>query len=141
MAGYRFLDHMTDAVIEAHGDSLEDAFEQAAMGLVDTMVDVAGVRPETAIEREAEGHDLESLLFDWLDKVMLLLVADGIAMSEFSVTIRKKGGGYSLSGIAKGEKLDLSRHNYKVEIKAVTYHEMSVRQDGERFVARFLLDL
>lgn len=138
--GYRFLDHMTDAVIEAHGSTLEEAFEQAAKALNDTMIDLAGVRPEREMRIEAQGHDLESLLFDWLDKVMLLLVADGIAMSQFSATIRKDGG-YSLSGIAKGEKLDLSRHNYKVEIKAVTYHEMSVRQDGERFVVRFLLDL
>ena len=138
--GYRFLDHMTDAVIEAHGTTLEEAFEQAAKGLNDTMIDLSGVRPEREIRIEASGHDLESLLFDWLDKVMLLLVADGVVMSEFSVRIRKDGG-YSLSGIAKGEKLDLSRHNYKVEIKAVTYHEMYVRQEGGRFVSRFLLDL
>lgn len=137
MAGYRFLDHMTDAVIEAHGDSLEEAFEQAATGLVDTMVDVAGVRPETEIEIEAEGHDLESLLFDWLDKVMLLLVADGMAMSEFAVKI----DGYRLKAVAKGEKLDLARHKYKVEIKAVTYHEMSVARDDDRVTVRFLLDL
>lgn len=138
--GYRFLDHMTDAVIEAHGTTLEEAFEQAAKGLNDTMIDLSGVRPEREIRIEASGHDLESLLFDWLDKVMLLLVADGVVMSEFSVRIRKDGG-YSLSGIAKGEKLDLSRHHYKVEIKAVTYHEMYVRQEGGRFVSRFLLDL
>ena len=139
MAGYRFLDHMTDAVIEAHGGSLEEAFEQAAMGLVDTMVDIAGVRPETRIEIEAEGHDLESLLFDWLDKVMLLLVADGMAMSEFAVKV----DGYTLKGVARGEKLDLARQKYKVEIKAVTYHEMSVvRNEGDGGVTvRFLLDL
>lgn len=137
---YRFLDHMTDAIIEAHGSTLEEAFEQAAKGLNDTMIDLSGVRPDREIKIEASGHDLESLLFDWLDKVMLLLVADGIVMSEFSARIRK-GSGYSLSGVAKGEKLDLSRHHYKVEIKAVTYHEMHVRQEGGRFVARFLLDL
>jgi SHS2 domain-containing protein len=139
MAGYRFLDHMTDAVIEAHGNGLEEAFEQAAMGLVDTMVDVAGVRPETAIEIESEGHDLESLLFDWLDKVMLLLVADGMAMSEFAVRI----DGYKLKAVARGERLDLARHKYKVEIKAVTYHEMSVVRDEDdgRVTVRFLLDL
>ena len=138
--GYRFLDHMTDAVIEAHGSTLEEVFEQAAKGLNDTMIDLSGVRPEREIKIEASGHDLESLLFDWLDKVMLLLVADGIVMSEFSVRIRKDSG-YALSGTAKGEKLDLSRHYYKVEIKAVTYHEMYVRQEDGRFVARFLLDL
>lgn len=145
MAGgyYRFLDHMTDAVIEAHGASLEEAFEQAARGLNDTMIDLAEVRPDREIEIDAEGHDLESLLFDWLDKVMLLLVADGIVTSDFSVRIRKeRDDRYTLHGVARGEKLDLSRHKYKVEIKAVTYHEMVVRQeqDGGATV-RFLLDL
>jgi SHS2 domain-containing protein len=139
--GYRFLDHMTDAVIEAHGDTLEEAFEQAARGLNDTMVDLSGVRPDREVRIDAEGHDLESLLFDWLDRVMLTLVADGIVMSEFSVKICQVDGGYSLNGVARGEKLDLSRHAYKVEIKAVTYHEMSVRQEGGRATVRFLLDL
>ena len=139
MAGYRFLDHMTDAFIEAHGGTLEEAFEQAARGLVDTMVDISDVRPEIEVKIEAEGHDIESLLFEWLDKVMLLLVADGMAMSEFSVAIN----GHTLKAVAKGEKLDLARHRYKVEIKAVTYHEMFVKQDSrnDKVTVRFLLDL
>lgn len=139
--GYRFLEHMTDAVIEAHGDTLEEAFEQAARGLNDTMIDLKGVRPDRELKIEAEGHDLESLLFDWLDKVMLVLLADGIVMSEFSVKIIKTGGGYALAGIARGEKLDLKKHAYKVEIKAVTYHEMSIKQQDGRTTVRFLLDL
>lgn len=141
MAGYRFLEHMTDAVIEAHGGTLEEAFEQAALGLNDTMIDLKGVRPDREVRIEAEGHDLESLLFDWLDKVMLLLVADGIVMSEFSVGIRKTAKGYALAGVARGEKLDLSRHAYRVEIKGVTYHEMMVRQEKGKVTVRFLLDL
>lgn len=139
--GYRFLDHMTDAVIEAYGSTLEEAFVQGARGLVDTMVDLATVRPVTEVKIGAEGHDLESLLFDWLDKVMLLLVADGIATSEFSVKIQKLDGNYSLDGTAKGEKIDLARHNYKVEIKAITYHEMLVWQENGKVTIRFLMDL
>jgi SHS2 domain-containing protein len=139
--GYRFLEHMTDAVIEAYGDTLEGAFEQAARGLNDTMIDLKDVKPDRELKIEAEGHDLESLLFDWLDKVMLMLVADGIVMSDFSVKINKANGGYFLAGTAKGEKLDLKKHAYKVEIKAVTYHEMSVRQEKGRTTVRFLLDL
>lgn len=139
--GYRFLDHMTDAVIEAYGESLEEAFENAARGLNDTMIDLKDVKPDREIRIAAEGHDLESLLFDWLDKVMLLLVSDGIVMSDFSVKISKKPEGYTLEGIAYGEKLDLNKHAYKVEIKAVTYHEMEVRQDKDGFTVKFLLDL
>jgi SHS2 domain-containing protein len=139
--GYRFLEHMTDAVIEATGDTLEEAFEQAARGLNDTMIDLKDVRPDREIRIDAEGHDIESLLFDWLDKVMLALVADGIATSEFSVKIKKTDTGYTLAGTARGEKIDLKKHAYKVEIKAVTYHEMSVMQQDGKTTVRFLLDL
>jgi SHS2 domain-containing protein len=138
--GYRFLEHMTDAVIEAHGETLEEAFENAAKGVNDTMIDLNTIRPDRDIRIAAEGHDLYSLLFDWLDKVMLLLVVDGIVMSEFSVEI-KHNNGYSLEGVARGEKLDLEKHHYKVEIKAVTYHEMEIRQEKGKATVRFLLDL
>jgi SHS2 domain-containing protein len=140
VGGYRFLDHMTDAVIEAHGETLEEAFENAAKGLNDTMIDLKTVRPVGEFRVVAEGHDLHSLLFDWLDKVMLLLVVDGVAMSEFSVKIRHENG-YFVEGVAKGEKLNLDRHHYKVEIKAVTYHEMEIRQEKRKSTVRFLLDL
>jgi SHS2 domain-containing protein len=142
------LDHMTDAVIEAYGSTLEAAFENAAMALCDTMIDLKLVVPRNEFKFSAKGNDLYSLLFDWLDQVMLLLVADRIAMSQFSVNIKQNnnnnnndGVSYLLEGTAKGEPLDLDRHHYKVEIKAVTYHEMEIKQENGIFIARFLLDL
>ena len=141
--GYRFLDHMTDAIIEAYGTTLEEAFENAAKALCDTMIELKTVKPKREIKFSIKGNDLYSLLFDWLDKVMLLLVADGIAMSEFSVKIKqhKNNNGYLLEGAARGEPLELDRHRYKVEIKAVTYHEMEIKQDNGIITLRFLLDL
>ena len=138
--GFRYLDHMTDAVIEAYGRTLDEAFEFAAKGLTDTMIDLQTVKPEIEVDISASGHDEYSLLFDWLDKVMLLLVADGMVMSEFKVKISRNGG-YKLDGHARGEKLDLARHKYKVEIKAVTYHEMQVKEEPTGATVRFLLDL
>lgn len=138
--GFRYLEHMTDAVIEAYGKTMGEAFANAALGLNDTMIDLATVTPSMDVTIKATGHDTYSLLFDWLDKVMLLLVADGIVMSEFEVKISRNGE-YSLDGVARGEKLDLSRHHYKVEIKAVTYHEMLITQNSSGVTVRFLLDL
>ena len=140
--GYRFLEHMTDAIVEAYGTSLEEAFENAAKGLVDTMLDLKSVRPKKEIVISLTGHDLYSLLFDWLDKVMLSVVADGTALSHFTVKIiPQHSNGYALKGIARGGKLDIERHGYKVEIKAVTYHEMEIRQEKDMITIRFLLDL
>jgi SHS2 domain-containing protein len=132
---------MTDAIIEAYGITLEEAFENAAKGLSDTMIDLKTVRPKKEIKFSAKGHDLYSLLFDWLDKVLLLMVSDWIAMSQFSIKIRQHNKGYSIEGTTRGEPLDLDRHRYKVEIKAVTYHEMEIKQEKGRVTVRFLLDL
>ena len=41
--GYQFLDHMTDAYIEAYGNTTEEAFEFAARAVVDTMISVDNV--------------------------------------------------------------------------------------------------
>jgi len=131
---------MTDAFIEAYGSTLEEAFENAAKALIDTMIDIKRVTPEREVKIEAHGDDLHSLLFDWLDKVMLLAVSEGFVISEFKVVI-KQNGGYRLEGSGRGEKLNLERHHYKVEIKAVTYHEMQIRQESSGTTVRFLLDL
>ena len=132
---------MTDAIIEAYGSTLHEAFENAAMALCDTMIDLKSVVPKEEFKFSAKGDDLYSLLFDWLDKVMLLLVSDGIAMSQFSVKIKHHDSDYLLEGITRGEPLELDRHHYKVEIKAVTYHEMEIRQEKNMITTRFLLDL
>jgi SHS2 domain-containing protein len=135
---------MTDAIIEAYGSTLDEAFENAAMALCDTMIDLKSVVPKEEFKFSAKGNDLYSLLFDWLDQVMLVLVADRIAMSQFTVKIKdhnNNGGGYLLEGIGRGESLDLDRHHYKIEIKAVTYHEMEIKQEKDIFTAKFLLDL
>jgi SHS2 domain-containing protein len=139
--GYRFLDHMTDAVIEAYGSTLNEAFENAALGLSDTMIDLKTVKPKKKIKVTANGHDLFSLLFDWLNTVLLLMVVDWLALSQFSIEISKQAHGYSIEGTALGEPFELDRHRYKVEIKGVTYHEMEIKQDKATFTVKFLVDL
>jgi SHS2 domain-containing protein len=133
---------MTDAFIEAYGTTLEEVFENAAMALCDTMIDLKTVIPKREFKLSAKGNDLYSLLFNWLDGVMLLLVADRIAMSHFSLKItHNNDNSYLLDGTTTGEPLELNRHHYKVEIKAVTYHEMEIKQEENIIIARFLLDL
>jgi SHS2 domain-containing protein len=147
---------MTDAVIEAYGGTLDEAFENSARGLVDTMYDLTSNRnisdttppPATdkEIQIEAKGFDLQSLLYNWLEKVMLVVLVDHILLSDFKVKITKETFGeynYLLNGIAKGEDLNSEKHHYKVEVKAITYHEMEIKEEKEknRVTTRFLLDL
>ena len=146
--GFRYLDHMTDALIEAYGSTLDEAFENSAYGLVNTMFDLSNVSADLEVKIEANGYDLYSLFYDWLEKVMLIVLTENIILSYFRVKISRTAnmedhGAYFLCSKARGEHLDLEKHNFKVEVKAVTYHEMQIEQDKEKnmVVTRFLLDL
>lgn len=131
---------MTDAYIEVQGDSLEEAFEFAGKALVDTMVNVSTVAQTSEEHITAEGHDLESLLYDWLEAIMLKLLVDRQALSYFKVNISKHNDTYHLKATVRGESFDVEKHQYKVEIKGVTYHMMKIEQN-KTVKMRFLLDL
>lgn len=138
---FRYLEHVTDAIIEAYGSSLDEAFENSAKGLVNTMFNIKEITPDQEYEIIAKGYDIESLLYDWLEKVMLRILIDNIVLADFKVKISESNGNYFLKGIVKGEVLDLQKHHYKVEIKAVTYHGMEIKQKENIVTTRFLLDL
>ena len=139
--GFRYLDHMTDVIVEAYGNSLEVAFANSARGLVNAMFELSEVIPDREVDIYADGHDLQSLLYNWLEKVMLLILIDKIVVSELKVKISECNGTYSIKGVAKDEQIDLEKHRYKVEIKGVTYHVMEIRQDCKEVTVCYLLDV
>ncbi|XP_056651272.1 protein archease isoform X2 [Monodelphis domestica] len=65
---YEYLDHTADVQLHAWGDTLEEAFEQCAMAMFGYMTDTGTVEPLQTVEVQAEGDDLQSLLFHFLDE-------------------------------------------------------------------------
>ncbi len=137
---YKFLEHMTDAYIEAVGNTLEEAYSSAAKGLVDTMIDIDKIEIREYLVINCTGYDLEELLYNWLEEVLLKLSMDRVALKEFKISISKNEE-YNLNADAYGEPLDIEKHNYKVEIKGVTYHLMEIENKDNKYKVRFLLDL
>lgn len=141
-SGYRFLEHMTDAEIEAFGNNLEEAFENAGRALEDTMVDIASIGSKVTDEITVEGSDKEALLYSWLEALILKQDTDGMLYSKFSCSIsRKDDGTYGLTATVRGERFDRAKHEQKTAIKAPTYYEMRVEETVGHASVRFVLDL
>ena len=139
--GYRYLDHVTDAYIEAYGDSMEEAFSYAAKGTINVMFEIKDIQSKSKLEFVVEGHDYSELLFNWLERILLLIAIDNKVMSDFEIKISKLDSKYQLTALTMTESIDLSKHGYRTEIKGVTYHEMEVLQEGGLNKVRFILDL
>ena len=79
------------------------------------------------------------MLFRSLEEVTFVLITEGFAIKRIEFEINKNTE-YTIAARAFGEPLDFEKHNFKVEIKAPTFYEMKIEQNGGVFM-RFLLDL
>ena len=142
MKKFEFLEHMADAYIAAYGKDLAEAFENAALAMFETMTDTAKVEPKIEDEFEVEGFDEQSLLYNWLEALIVKFEMTGNLYSKFKVTeIEKTRDGFRLKAKAWGEPFDPEKHPQKVGIKAVTYHMMEVKKAPGKVTVKFLLDL
>ena len=140
--GYRFLEHVTDALAEAWGNTVEDAFIQAGLALFDTMLDTKSVRPIMKERLETVGHDEKELLYNYLEELLLLFEIKQFAVGAISVkSTSKSPGQLGLESHVSGERYDPKRHHGKVEVKGITYHLMEIEKRPEKTTVRFLLDL
>jgi SHS2 domain-containing protein len=140
--GYRFLEHISDVYVEAWGGSLEEAFENAAKAMFDTMTELNKIEEKIEEKISAEGEEEQELLYSWLENLLIKYEVEGLVFSRFKVSeIREKNGCLKLQALAYGEKLNLDKHPSKVEIKAVTYHMMEIKRENGRIVLRVLFDI
>ena len=137
---YRFLDHATDAIIEITAKNLKEAFLVAADAEINLMIDQHTVKETDQKEFSANGKDLHYLLFSWLEEIPFVLITQGFAIKRVEIDIQKNKD-FKINAKAFGEQLDIKKHNFKVEIKAPTFHDMVIRQDNTGVYMKFLLDL
>jgi len=136
---YKFLDHATDAIIEITAKNLKEAFSVAANAEINLTLDQDKVEERDQKEFSAQGKDLHYLLFSWLEEIPFLLITEGFAIKRIEFDIEKNED-YKIRAKAYGEPLDFKKHNFKVEIKAPTFHGMEIKENGQVYM-RFLLDL
>lgn len=136
--GYRILEHPADMGIEAFGPDLGEAFRQAAFGLTSIIVDAISIRPSVFKEISVEGSDAENLLVRWLSEILYLYDGEdyligGIEIVKMSSTI--------VTAKLQGEFVEEERHRLKMDVKAVTYHQLSVTEGPSGSTIRVFLDI
>ena len=136
---YRTLDHATDAIIEVTADNLENAFKIAGISVIETILDISRVAEIEKKSIQVEGKELKYLLYNWLEEIIILTITDGFAGRTISLTISNEDG-YKINADIFGEIIDLKKHEFKVEIKSPTFHDMRIEQK-DNVILRYLLDL
>jgi SHS2 domain-containing protein len=141
MPAYRFLDHMTDLEIECYGHTMDEAFENAGRAVEDSMVEIPAIHARITRKVSFKEKDLESLLYSWIEKLIIFQDTESLLFSRFSCRISKSKGECKLQATIGGEKFDPKKHEQKTAIKAPTFHDMKISTGESGVTLRFLLDL
>jgi SHS2 domain-containing protein len=141
--GYRFLDHTADVAVEIRGRNLEEAFEQTAYSLMETITpSLKLISPEIEREIITEAEDKGALLFDFLTEFLYLFDVDDLVFNNIKVQpIRKEQDKYFLKAIVKGEKFDKNKHEPGSEVKAITYSFMNIEEKKNRVKINIVFDI
>jgi SHS2 domain-containing protein len=140
---FEFLEHTADLYIAAYGKGLEEAFENAAYAMFESMTDLNKVQPKLKESVEIEGHDEQALLYNWLEALLVKFEVTENLYSCFKISnIAKISSGFKLNAEIWGESFNPEKHPSKVGVKAVTYHQMEILRDASGTVTvKFILDI
>lgn len=141
---YKFLEGITvaDVAFEARGKTLEELFSSAGLAVTNTMVkDLKSVGQNEEKEIVQESDDVEKLLFDFLQEIIFFKDVDLVLFSMYEIKIWEKNKKFFLKCIAKGEKLDMNKHDLLVDVKAVTMHRFEVVKEKSGWNATVVLDI
>jgi SHS2 domain-containing protein len=137
-AGFRILEHPADVGIEATGASLKEAFEHAARGLISMITDIDCINTNEERFIQLKGSDIQNLLVKWLSEILYLYDGENFLVGDVEI---ERISPTNLEAIVRGESVDETRHPMKMDIKAITYHQLKVQEKTDGCVVRVFFDI
>lgn len=124
-AGSAPVEHTADIGLRVWGPSLEELFEQAADGMVSLLVDQERIRSIERREIALEAADLEEALVTFLQEILYIYEVGRFIPAAISVL---SAGSSGVRFQIEGEPFDAKRHRPRADIKAATYHNLTIRE-------------
>ena len=135
---YETFEHTADLGLRVRAPDLDTLFAEAARALVSVIVeDLDSVRPAEKLDVRLPPDEREFLLFDWLRQLLAHFDARHTLFSRFTVHVDEGG----LTATAWGEPLDRDRHVLDHEVKAITYHGLTVAPAEDGWRAEVIVDI
>lgn len=135
---YEILDHTADMLLRIRGQDMRTLFANALAALYAVLGRLAAGPPVQPRLIRLAAANREELLHDWLAEALYYAevrheVLRDVRFIELTDT--------ALVAEAAGAALDMERCAFDREIKAVTYHELAIRQEGDGLVATVVIDI
>ena len=124
---YTELDHPADLLLEIWGKDLPALFENALFALYDQLAELEGFEAERKETIAVKAPTPEEALRSLLSEALYRFAAEGFVAARAKIGVETTpAGAIEVTAELHGETVDRQRHTLLTEVKAVTYHRLSV---------------
>lgn len=141
---YEFLEDVAiaDIAFRAWGKDLEELFRAAGDATINVMIEnLDSIEPKETRTFSLENDALDLLLFSFIGELIYYKDSELLLLRVQQVQFEEKNGQHQLTAIAQGETLDPSRHQQRVDVKAVTLHRFQLEKTNDGWTAMVILDI
>ena len=135
---YEIIDHTADIGLRIIGSDLKELFQNSGLSLfqISSRKQFTKDKKHTAVVIKQKAGNIEELFINWLNELLSLSAVRGLIFYHIKIN---KISQNSLEAICQGSSIN----NYKVntEIKAATYHNLSIKNNEKGWEARVILDV
>ncbi len=137
MKNYEQIDISGDAGLRIRGETIEELFENAALGASELMADTSKITETEKKDINLTAESQEHLLVIWLNELIFLFDAYGFIGRKFSVILKDN----SLNAHVSGGTFDPGINEGRLLVKAATYNSLSLKKTGFGWEATVVFDI
>jgi SHS2 domain-containing protein len=135
---FETFEHEADIGVRGRGETLAEAFANAALALTAVVTDPLAVREALEVEVGCQAESEETLFFDWMNALVYEMATRWLLFARYEVAITD----HRLVGRAFGEPVDRQRHAPAVEVKGATWTDLRVAREPDGvWVAQCVVDV
>ena len=142
ISGYEYLDHTADVQLHSWAPTLKEAFEQVNVAMFGYICELEKVEidEEITVEIEAEGHDMESLLYSLMDEFLFQFCVDFVVCKKVTI-VEFDRENFKIKAKGFGETYNREKHGAGTEIKAITYSAMQIHENDKKSEVYVIVDI
>lgn len=134
MKSFQEIDHTADRAFRVTGRDMASLLENAALALRSLDAPRSARKPSATRQIEVQGADRESLLVNWLNEILYLEQVHQLVCEDFHID---EVNNDRLCARVKTWECDRS----ETHIKAVTFHNLKIRESAGGLEAEVVVDV
>ena len=135
---FEVIDHTADIGIIAYGKDIQQLFNNAALGMFSLILEHGDLVEDSEYDIRLSSVDKENLLVEWLNELLFIFETEHLVFKRSIFDLLNET---QLIARCFGTKVNPKKQAIKREIKAATYHMLSINHLLDGYKAQIIFDI